>query len=102
MGQDKEFTDVIFRVWTRKDFKGTLMAFFPHEVNDFNGNVVCYDNMGHSGADYKHCMRQSRMATESEYKDLKMQMEGMGYNLNVVTRQNYDKYLKSYREVRTK
>ncbi len=97
MYHDKEKTDVVFRFDTTKDWKGTIFALLPHECCDQQGHVTTYQNLGqHSAADYDYCMAQSRPATPAEYADLKKEMEGLGYNFNVVTRQNRDKYLKSY------
>ena|ERR1035437_2203061 len=102
MKKDDYKTDVIFRVDKSKDWKGTVFALMPHDVCDHKGNVNCYQHIGqHSGADYRANIATSRPAKESEYKDLKREMEqGHGYNFNVIKKQNYDKYLKSYYEVR--
>ena len=103
MKKDNYKTDIVFRVDTSKDFKGTVFALFPHEVWDFKGNVTTYQHVGqHSGADYKYCIQTSRLATENEYNDLKKEMESLGYDINVVTKQNYKLYLKSYYEVTKK
>lgn len=100
MEKDDYITDVIFRVDTTKDWKGTVYAMLPHECSDHKGNVTSYQHVGqHSGADYNHCIRTSRLATEAEYKDLKKEMEGQGYNFKVIKKRNYDKFLKSYYEV---
>ena len=101
MEKDKETTDMVFRVDKTKDFKGTVFALFPHEVCDFKGNVTSYQHVGqHGGANYGHCIATSRPATEKEYADLKKELEGFGYNINVLKKQHYYKYLKSYREAR--
>ncbi len=97
MTQDINITDVVFRFDTTKDWKGTIFALLPHEVSDHSGNVTSYQHLGqHSSADYQHCIAKSRPATESEYKDLKIEMECIGYNINVIKKQNYQKYLKEY------
>lgn len=101
MEKDTHKTDVIFRVDTTKDWKGTVFAILPHDVCDFKGNVTYYQHVGqHSGGEYYHMIKTSRPATEIEAHDLKVEMEGMGYNFNVMKKRNYDKYLKSYYEVR--
>jgi hypothetical protein len=101
MKKDKHITDVIFRVDTSKDFKGDVFALLPHECCDFDGHVTSYQHIGqHSGADYFHCIEISRPATEKEYESLKLEMESLGYNFKVIKRRSYDKYLKSYREIR--
>ncbi len=94
MKKDKEKTDVIFRIDTKGDFKGTVFALLPHNVISYFGNVQSYQHIGqHSGVDYNHCIRTSRPATKKEYKDLKKEMEGFGYNFNIVKKRNYTKYL---------
>lgn len=101
METDSYKTDISFRFDTSKDWKGTIFALLPHEVSTLEGHVTSYQHVGqHSSADYKHCLKSSRPATEKEYSDLKKEMESLGYNINVILKQNYDKYLKSYYEVR--
>jgi hypothetical protein len=97
MSKDNYVTDVIFRVDTTKDFKGIVYALFPHEVNDSKGSVLSFQHVGqHSSADYRHCINKSRLATHTEYNDLKKELESLGYNLNVIKKQNYTKFLESY------
>ncbi len=101
MEKDTNITDIVFRVDTSKDFKGTIFALFPHDVFDHRGNVTTYQHVGqHSGGDYKACIGFSKLATAEESADLKRELEGYGYNINVVKKQNYKKFLKSYNEVR--
>lgn len=102
MEKDDYITDVVFRVDTTKDWKGTVYALMPHDCCDFKGHVSTYQHVGqHSAADYNHYISKSRPASPKEYADLKKEMEqGYGYNLKVVSKRNYDKYLKSYYEVK--
>jgi hypothetical protein len=94
-------TDVIFRKDTTKEFKNTIFALFPHCVNDTTGNVLSYQHVGqHSSADYQHCISKSKLATETEYTDLKKELETIGYDLNIIKKQNHKKYLKNYYETR--
>lgn len=94
MKKDKEKTDVIFRVDKTKNWKGTVFALLPHNAMNSLGDVTSYQHVGqHSGADYNHCIRTSKLATKKEYKDLKKEMEGFGYNFNIVKKRNYKKYL---------
>lgn len=102
MIKDTYITDVMFRYDTTKDFKGTIFAVMPHQVDTFKGDVMTYQHIGqHSHGDYHVCIQTSRPATEVEYTDLKAEMENYyGYNIKVVQKQNRQKYLKSYYEVR--
>lgn len=101
MEKDNYKTDVVFRVDKTGKFKGTVYALMPHEVSTLNGLVTTYQHVGqHSSAEYRYCIAQSRPATPEEYKDLKEELESIGYDVNVIKKQNYDKYLKSYYEVR--
>lgn len=88
--------DVVFR----KDKNG-VFALFPHDVVNNQGHVNSYQHIGqHSSADYTHCIKTSKKATESEYNDLKKELESIGYNnLKVVQKQNYNKWLESYRSI---
>ena len=101
MEKDNYKTEVVFRVDKAGAFKGTVFAMLPHECADRQGNVTCYEHVGqHHSANYSGCIAKSRPATPEEYKDLKKEMENQGYDLVVIKKQNYDKYLKSYYEVR--
>lgn len=96
MEQKEHITDMVFRVETTGDFKGTVFALFPHEVSCLSGRVTSYQHIGqHSNVDYNHCIQTSRPASEDEYCDLKEELESIGYSINVVKRQNRRKFLKS-------
>ncbi len=100
MEKDKHTTDIMFRVDTAKDSKGEVFALFPHDVSTLHGSVTFYQHIGqHGSADYNHCIKTSRPATEEEAKDLKEEMESIGYNIRVVKKRNYDKYLADYKRV---
>lgn len=98
MKKDKEKTDVIFRVDITKQFKGDVMAIFPYIVENTKGDVRLYVHVGqHFSGDYNICIQTSRLATKKEAKYLKAELEqGFGYNLNVVKKRNYKRYLKSF------
>lgn len=98
MEKDTYITDITFRKF--KD--GQVIALMPHEVADHKGNVNSYMHVGqHSGADYNHVVSDTKLAKPNEYADLLNELEkAFGYNINVVLKRNYTKYLKSYYEVR--
>jgi len=89
--------DIVFRVDTSKDFKGTIFALFPHDVCTTNGLVTHYQHVGqHGSADYRGCIASSKLATPEQYADLLAEMVSIGYEVTVLKKQNYNKYLKSY------
>jgi hypothetical protein len=97
---DNYKTDVAFRVDKTKDFKGTVFALFPHDVCDNEGHVTTYQHIGqHSSADYRYCISTSKKATAEQYADLKKELEGIGYNLNIRSKQHYDTYLEAHRNL---
>jgi len=95
---DIEQTDVVFRVDTTKDWKGTVYALFPHEIANYSsGNVLTYQHVGqHSEGDYGYCVSTSRLAKPEEYNELHSELTQIGYNLNVIKKQNRKLFLKRY------
>lgn len=88
--------DVIFRKEKSGDFKGVITAYFPHEVETSRGEIMCYSHIGqHSCCDYQYCVKKSVLATKEEYSDLYNELKSLGYELNVIKKQNYVKYLTS-------
>ena len=99
MEKDKKITEVIFRVDTTKDFKGTVFALLPYQI-ERNGSVTSYQHVGqHSTANYDWCVKSSKLAKESEYTYLKKEMESLGYNIKVIKKRNYTKFLNEYRKI---
>jgi len=92
MAKDTHITDVLFRKYKKTN---EILALFPHVVES-NGFVTCYQHVGqHDTADYKYCVTTLTVpATPEEYADLKKELEdSIGYNLNVVKRRNWNKYI---------
>jgi len=77
---------VIFRVWTRADARGDVIAFFPdQEANP--GMVGAYEHIGqHGEADYYGLLKVTRPATPEEYAPLLKELKNVGYVLRVVRR----------------
>jgi len=97
MKKDNYKTDVVFR----KYLSGEIIALFPHEVCDYYGNVGSYMHVGqHGGADYGGVTMCTKLATKKEYTALKKELESIGYNFNLVKKQNRKKYLKSFYKTR--
>jgi len=101
MKKDTYITEVIFRKWNRKDFKGDIIALFPYDVWSYRGDVTSYEHIGqHGGAEYNHCINMTVPAKEEDFKDLKEELEYIGYNLKVINKRNYKKYLNEYNKMR--
>lgn len=93
--KDTHKTQVLFRYW-----RGEIIALFPYLIADYKGNVTSYMHIGqHGGANYSMIMSDSKPAIEGQYEDLFHELSSIGYNLEIVKRRNYDKYLDAYREM---
>ena len=75
---DTEKTRVVFRKFKRG---GDIIALFP-ELSEGGAAVESYQHIGqHSGADYTGVMGVTKPATPTDYQSLKIELEGIGYNL---------------------
>jgi hypothetical protein len=86
-----------------------ILALFPQEVGNRQGDVTCYAHMGqHSTADYKYIIQVSKPATSQEYEPLHKELMsiygdshlGEPVELEIVKRQNYDRYIDSWNDIR--
>lgn len=76
------------KVMFRK-FKGEILAIFPYEVENKNGDVCCYAHIGqHSTCDYDYVVNNSKKASEAELSDLKAELIGIGYQLEIVSKRH--------------
>jgi hypothetical protein len=101
MKKDNYKTEVIFR--KAKEYNGTIIAFFPYDISDDKGNVTCYAHVGqHSGACWDYLLFRTKPAKANEYNELFEELESLGYNLKVVKRRNYKRYLQALYEARNK
>jgi hypothetical protein len=101
MEKDTHITEVIFRKYKSGFDKGEILALFPYSIST-DSFVDCYQFCGqHGSANYNHCVDMTTLATDEESKDLKQHLEkSFGYNLKVIKRRNYDKYLAAYHKSR--
>jgi hypothetical protein len=87
--EDKIITQVVFRKW--KDANKDVIALFPEDIYDGVGSnfvrtklCMSYMHLGqHSSADYHYVVSVSVTAKPEEYKELKKELEQIGYRLNV-------------------
>ena len=91
MDKDTEVTLVIFRKY-KSD--GSIIAYFPELAYDVAGYMgMAYQHIGqHSGADYQALLKSCVPASETEYHDLKEELESLGYNLKVIKRERYNHF----------
>ncbi len=85
----KPIDPVILRVWTAAGIgDGDVFAHFPVLPADAAGRLcTSYQTVGqHDGADYAHCIRQSRPATKAEARELLAELRRVGYNPKVFQR----------------
>ena len=82
MTKDKEITKVVFRKFKEGDVIAILFS-----IPDVNrGNYMCYQHIGqHSECDAL-IANWTKPASEDEYKNLKTELESIGYNLKVYKR----------------
>lgn len=87
MEQDTYKTKVIFRKFP----EGDILALFPEISADFQPyHCLSYMHIGqHSAADINAMVINSKLATPTEYADLKAELESIGYNLHVCKRYTY-------------
>ena len=77
-------TKVVFRKF--KD--GDIIALFP-DLKERRGNITCYQHIGMHGIADRGIVKDTKLATESEYKPLYKELERIGYSdLQVVKRLN--------------
>ncbi len=89
MEKDTEITKVIFRKFKPTDnFADDIIALFPEDSYRHNYCTGAYVHNGqHFDVSYDLVIKQSVLATEDEYKDLKTELENIfGYNFKVMKR----------------
>ncbi len=90
-------TKVIFRFWK---ISNEVIAIFPEEPGNTNP-MTCssYEHIGQHGACNPYgIIQESRLATPEEYKDLKEELESIGYDLTIIKRHRYH-HLEKRREI---
>jgi len=88
-------TPVIFR-----KFKDEILAVFPYDV-ERSGSCTCYAHIGqHSSCDYDHVINTSKLAKEEDFKDLLSELKSIGYEVKIIKKRNYNKYLDAYHKIR--
>jgi len=78
--KDKQKTEVIFRKFP----EGNLIAIFPFEEWDYNGNYSSYMHIGQHGSCHPDLAKELIRPDKEEYQDLFTELESIGYNLEVL------------------
>ena len=89
MKQDKHKTKVIFLMEKPEgDLPCNVFAFFPEGKYSHweNGTFSCYAHLGQHSACHIDYANECKEATPEQYKDLKTELEGIGYNLEIVAK----------------
>ena len=83
--KDKYKTTVIFRKFRKG---GDIIALFPLiNANDDKGCCESYQHVGqHGAASYGLTDAYTIPATENDFRELKRELEGIGYNLKIQKR----------------
>ncbi len=75
------------RVIFRKFNDGDIIALFPDLVGDINNRYcLSYQHMGQHGSAAPELVYVTKLATEDEYRELKEELERIGYKLKIVKR----------------
>ena len=97
VNKDNHKTEVIFR----READGQILAVFPYEISDPKGSVTVFTHREqHHQASYDYCVNNCKPAKVNQYSDLFEELESIGYNLKVIKRRSYKKYLAEFNKVR--
>lgn len=83
MKTDKQKTKVKFLIEGGAKH-GNVLAVFPDEIADGQYNKLCYAHIGQHSAVAPRYYAGLKKATPEEYAPLKTELEGIGYNLEVI------------------
>ena len=61
-----------------------LFAYFPNEIADIGQNRMSYSHVGQHSSCCQEYASDCRLATPKEYHDLNAELEGIGYDLDVI------------------
>lgn len=64
------------------DFNGEVLAIFPNEIADYNGNLTCYAHIGQHSACHPSLLTEFPKLpyTDTKVKPLLRELELIGYN----------------------
>lgn len=96
---DPEKTIAVFRKFSN----GEIIVLFPEIAATADGYYCSsYVHVGqHGSADYYHVVSHTKPATPQEYTNLKRELEGLGYSLEIRQKIQFDIHSKRINSVRT-
>lgn len=74
----------ITKVTFRKEPEGNVLAVFPEVVFNNMNHVQCYSQIGQHSACQEQYYNKLPKATPEEYKEIKNELDNLGYNLKVL------------------
>jgi hypothetical protein len=86
----------------RKEKSGTVIAVFPYMIFDPKLNMTCYAHIGQHSALSPEYYRETKPANADEYKPLMEELTGIGYNLEIRQRVDWEKYRQAAIELKKK
>lgn len=83
MKKDQLITRVLFL-----KNEGDIFAYFADEIwNNYQPDIkTCYSHIGQHSPCHEDYAKKSQEMTADEYNDLKTELEGMGYNLEILNK----------------
>jgi len=94
----EELTKVIFRKFGKAE-DHEIIALFPRIAGNMNpSTMMSYQHVGQHGA--ADCIDNTTLATEDEYKDLKKELESIGYNLKIAKKATYKDFQERQRQLK--
>jgi hypothetical protein len=89
MATDTQKTNVLFLIEKPEgDLKCEVFAFFKDEqYNSFEKDVkMGYAHLGQHTGIHTDYAKECKLATKEQYNDLRIELEGLGYNLNILNK----------------
>ena len=75
-----------------------VIAFMPYDYQTWQGEFTCYAHLGQHSLTNDEYYRACKLATPDEYKDLKAELESIGYNVEVIKKVNGRKSSIAYQD----
>lgn len=90
LNESNEKTNVVFYI----DTDGQPLAYFPDIDGDNKGNKTCYSHVGQHSGCHPDYVKNLKLATPDEYKDLEKELIGQGYDDLNILKENVNKIKK--------